>query len=423
MNNENKTEIFPLSEISIKVWNERNDNKILCLQGAVRSSKSFTANLVFLEKLKNKRGNVLISGFSADSAKKNIIPELETLLNTEFRNHNSAKGEYLTIPIKEYKHIKIYVKGAGKNGDEKKIQGITLLAWYADELATYSKLFFDMTLTRLSLKNSFSIWTLNPESPSHWLKKWLDKEDHPDKFIKTYKYTLDDNLSLDENYKNQLKTSFSGHFYDRMVLGKWAVGEGLIFNVDKINFLTEEELNNKFLHISKFLYEDYVSIDFGTTNYTAFLHIRKLIPQDIYLDPDKNNETYAEYYVLEEYYKNKRSPSQYVADLKEFIKDKDIKSIIIDPASAHFRQEVLVAGIKNLLKAKNDVKKGILLTQRFIENGNVFISLKCKELKDELHGYSWDEKKIDTPIKVNDHACDTLRYGIFTTSSFSYQSL
>jgi len=425
----NTQELYPLSEISQQVWEEQDKYKIQCLQGAVRSSKSFTANIIFLNKLKNKKGNVLISGFSADSAKKNILPELEELLNVEFEGHNSTKGEYFSIPLKEFRHIKLYVKGAGKNGDEKKIQGITLLGWLADEVATYSKPFFDMTLTRLSMSNSFAIWTLNPESPSHWLKKWLDKQEEikDNKYIKNYYYKLDDNLSLTEEYKNELKTSFSGHFYDRMVLGKWAVGEGLIFNIDKVKFVKQQDIQKKFSNIPKFLYEDYVAIDFGTTNYTSFLHIRKHIPKEIYIDEEKDNERYAEYYIIKEFYKNKLSPSQYVKELEEFIKDINVIQIIIDPASAHFKQEVkqseYIMKKTELRSAKNDVKKGILLTQRFIENGLLTISEECKNLKDELGGYSWDEKKIDTPIKENDHAVDAMRYGIFTTSSFTYESL
>jgi hypothetical protein len=37
---------------------------------------------------------------------------------------------------------------------------------------------------------------------------------------------------------------------------------------------------------------------------------------------------------------------------------------------------------------------------------------KPTELIDELLGYRFDDKKDGYPIKVNDHACDALRYGV-----------
>ena len=49
------------------------------------------------------------------------------------------------------------------------------------------------------------------------------------------------------------------------------------------------------------------------------------------------------------------------------------------------------------------------------------IHRSCKYLIEEMQGYSWDEKAAakgeDVPIKVNDHGCDTLRYGIMTPRS------
>ena len=45
----------------------------------------------------------------------------------------------------------------------------------------------------------------------------------------------------------------------------------------------------------------------------------------------------------------------------------------------------------------------------------------CTSLIEAIPGYSWDDKKalqgLDEPIKVDDHECDALRYGIYTVEA------
>ena len=52
----------------------------------------------------------------------------------------------------------------------------------------------------------------------------------------------------------------------------------------------------------------------------------------------------------------------------------------------------------------------------------------CKALADELAGYVWDERsEVDRPVKVANHACDALRYGVETLRMYNrerpYRSL
>ena len=64
--------------------------------------------------------------------------------------------------------------------------------------------------------------------------------------------------------------------------------------------------------------------------------------------------------------------------------------------------------------ANNDVLDGIRTVATLFSQGKLYISKECTNLIQELHTYSWDSKKqqlgIDSPCKVNDHACDALRY-------------
>jgi phage terminase large subunit len=70
------------------------------------------------------------------------------------------------------------------------------------------------------------------------------------------------------------------------------------------------------------------------------------------------------------------------------------------------------------VKAKNDVLDGIRATQVAMNKGSIYFSSKCKNLFTEFASYIWDEKATergeDKPVKQFDHACDALRYFVYT---------
>ena len=71
-----------------------------------------------------------------------------------------------------------------------------------------------------------------------------------------------------------------------------------------------------------------------------------------------------------------------------------------------------------VIKAKNDVLDGIRATQSAMNEGKIFFTNKCKNLFTEFSSYIWDEKAADRgedkPVKQYDHACDALRYFVYT---------
>src|SRR5690606_34479974 len=114
--------------------------------------------------------------------------------------------------------------------------------------------------SRLSVPGAQLFATCNPEGPSHWLKK--DYLDHPDVHdIISWQFNLDDNPTLDEAYKKALKASYKGLWYNRYILGEWALASGAIYDT--------YDHNNEFEH--PFPTPNYyiVGIDYGTTNATA----------------------------------------------------------------------------------------------------------------------------------------------------------
>ena len=71
------------------------------------------------------------------------------------------------------------------------------------------------------------------------------------------------------------------------------------------------------------------------------------------------------------------------------------------------------------MPANNDVLQGIDKVNQYFRNNQIKISKKCVSLIRELGEYKWKELKpgsvrneYEEPQKVNDHACDSLRYMI-----------
>ncbi len=64
--------------------------------------------------------------------------------------------------------------------------------------------------------------------------------------------------------------------------------------------------------------------------------------------------------------------------------------------------------------SKKDVKAGIDMVKRFF----LHITEDSEGLLKELATYKWKEKAgevLDEPVKINDHACDALRYAVFSS--------
>jgi PBSX family phage terminase large subunit len=210
--------------------------KINLFHGAVRSSKSYTADYIAIRKEISKLPpcNVLVSGFSSDSAKQNIVAEWEKKLKAEFKEHKNAKGNYFTIPIKGLHDKRFYIRGGGKNGDEKGIKGVTLGYWYADEITECTEEFIKMAISRLSLPFSKAIWTTNPSNPTNYIKtNYLDKEKLGvlKGIFQSFQFEMFDNPMLPAEYIKEAYTTYHGVFFQRNVLGKWVAAEGHIYTM------------------------------------------------------------------------------------------------------------------------------------------------------------------------------------------------
>lgn len=288
----------------------------------------------------------------------------------------------------------IQFEGANDAQAEAKIRGLTLQGAYVDEITLVPEDYFTMLLSRLSEKDAKLFGSTNPDSPSHWLKKkYIDRADELSIYYDTY--VIDDNTFLDPEYIKSIKNEYVGVFYDRFILGKWVIAEGLVYEFGEENITDEIPVTGEY----------YVSCDYGTMNpFSCGLWC---------VNGDKAVR-------IKEYYYNgretnaQRTDEEYVDDVERLIEGYNVRKIIVDPSAASF-----IAALKkrnhNVLRANNDVMDGIRTVARFLKKGNIKIHRSCKDAINEFGLYSWNDKSVeDAVIKENDHAMDDIRYFCYT---------
>lgn len=192
--------------------------------GATRSGKTYLDILYTIpsriRERTGKDGLNVILGVTNSTIERNILQPLRELYGDKLvgtiNSHNVAKlfGE------------DVYCLGAEKVSQVSKIRGASIKYCYCDELAEYNQEVFELLKSRLDKEYSVLDGTLNPESPTHWLKQFLDSD--ADIYCQTY--TIFDNPFLPKKFVENLCKEYEGTvYYNRYILGQWCNAEGLIY--------------------------------------------------------------------------------------------------------------------------------------------------------------------------------------------------
>ncbi len=250
-----KNEVYTEKQLSLlKLWKTNQLKRLNILVGSVRSGKTWISLVLwaFFVATSPKDGKYLMVAKTLTSLKRNCLDLLEMLIGSAYFTFSLSKKEG------ELFGRKVYLEGVNDARSESKIRGMTLNGAYCDELTLFTEDFFNMLLSRLSCKGAKLIGTTNPDSPTHWLKKnYLDKGDKLD--MLKMDFLIDDNTFLDPEYVENLKKEYTGVFYERFILGKWVMAEGLIYplfaeHADRYFIKRNEIPSLKYIHIG---------VDFG----------------------------------------------------------------------------------------------------------------------------------------------------------------
>lgn len=362
-------------------------------QGATRSGKTYMDYFVIPKRIRRVAGAdglTVLLGNTKGTLQRNIIEPLQTIWGTGLVS--DIKSDNTAVLFGE----KCFCLGADKVNQVDRIRGSSIKYCYGDEVVTWHKDVFDMLKSRLDKSYSKFDGTCNPDSPFHWFKKFLDS----DADIYSQQYCIDDNPFLDPAVVANLKSEYEGTvYYDRFILGRWTIAEGLVY-----------PMFNKEFHITKTVprpYQRYyISADYGTQN-----------PMSMGLWGLADGRWYRmrEYYYSGRQTGKQKTDEEYYDALVQLAGSLHIASVIIDPSAASF-----IACIKkhrkfSVKKADNEVFSGIQNVATTLKKGKILINDCCKDAIKEFQVYSWDPKaKEDKPIKENDHAMDDIRYFVNT---------
>lgn len=386
-----------LSKKQIAAFNQTN-SRINILQGAVRSGKSFISLIRWLEFIRSgPPGPLVICGRTDKTIRRNIIMPLQDLVGKALK-FSIGKGEA------ELYGRTMFVVGANDDRAEAKIRGSEFAGALIDEATLMPENFFKMLLSRLSIKGAKLFATTNPDSPFHWLKKeFIDRKDEID--LSLFSFQLDDNPSLDQDYKNSLKKEYKGLWYKRFIDGEWVQAEGAVYD------FFEEDIHT-ITHPPGPADYYILGCDYGTTNPCAFALI------------GYNPANYPNIWLEKEYYYDskitqvQKSDYEYAQDFIDFIDGYYVKNIYLDPSAASFRRELKRNGVSSIIDANNDVIPGIRFVANMLSSGQFKVCKSCTNTIREIETYVWDEKAAlrgeDKPVKKNDHILDGVRYALMT---------
>lgn len=377
--------------------------KILICSGGKRAGKTYILTLLFIRHVAEFHGkgvDFIIGGATLSSIRRNILGDMEKLLNREIKlNKNNA--------------FKLFGNNVycfeGCNSDSyKKPRGFTSFGFFGNEATTLHDTFIKECISRCSGTGSRILLDTNPENPIHTVKvDYIDKSgqklDNGRLNIKAFSFTLFDNNKLDSEYiESIVKSTPSGMFSDRDIYGKWVSAEGVVytdFNQEKhvkpVKLIDGKlYVDGELCHVNRYI----GGVDWGFEHH-GVLSVVALLSD-------------GRYVLVEEVAKQHKHIDYWVSEGKRIIEKYGQMVFYGDYARpeylAKFNSEELTC-----LKANKSVIAGISEVAKLFKTDKIVISKECKRIQEEIYNYVWKTGK-DEPVKVMDDSLDTLRYIIFT---------
>jgi phage terminase large subunit len=400
-------------------------HKYNILYGGTGSSKSFSLITLFVEIcIKYSTFDILVVRKYATTLKDTVEMPVTDMISKRFLNKLSGNG---LVEGRDYtynrtlKHIKFasgsIIRFKGYDNPEK-LKGIDKVnVLWMEEATDFTQSDLEDIQDRLRAtppnnhpwgKELKIFLSFNPIFKTHWIRTYffeesIDMSDEVHKDIVVdpittfaLKTTWRDNQYYNGQYKDEklrekMKTK-NPRKYGVQCNGNWGVLGELIYE----NY-TVIECNKDLSFYDDISY----GLDFGFEHNTAF-HQIGIKDGDIY--------------VIRELYKPKLTANDISNKLKKMYPDNygNLK-IYADNARPESIEEMNRQGLKRVIsctKGPNSVLEGI----EWLQDRHIYIDESCIGAKNEIESYQWDKDKrtgerLPKPIKVNDDAMDSIRYG------------
>jgi len=352
------------------------DKRITVMQGGSRSGKTYNILIWFVVKLLQERDKTLtIVRQSLPSIKGTVLRDFVDILSNmgiySEDNHNKTDQIYtLNGNIIEFVSADQPQKIRGRARDY-------LFCNEANELS------YEAWMQLIMRTAGKTVIDYNPSDLSSWIYDHVIPRDDADFHITTFR----DNPFLPKELVAELERlkDADPNFWQIYGLGERGLSQDLIYT----HFKTTEQMPSG----GEVVY----GIDFGYNNPSAVV---KVVFHDGII--------YAE----EVLYESRLTTNDLIDRLKQIgLGGND--EFFCDAAEPKTIEELVRNGF-NAKSANKDVTEGI----RTIKGNPLVIQQESINLLKELRGYRWktdrNGMKLDEPTKFADHACDAMRYAVFS---------
>lgn len=238
--------------------------------------------------------------------------------------------------------------------------------------------------------------------------------------MKMFKASTRENPFLHPDFIQSLIDSYSGDFAAQEIEAEFVRFEGQIY--DEFDYSVHVRSTEDEKARGRRFIETWMAADEGYINPQCFLLF--------HLDDDDG------VHVSREFYERKvrtpvaaRVPKIWAKDIPEG--EPSLEVVYVDPSAAALSAEItedevdddgsMLFGIPSR-SAKNPVLRGIQTIKSFLVTETKYgrrltFDPSCVNLISEIEQYAWKDWKAgkrEEPIKMNDHAMDTLRYGVYS---------
>lgn len=351
--------------------------KIICNQGGTRSGKTYSiTQLLILLALTTPKLRISIVSKTFPHLKRGVVRDFTTIMQSMevFEEDRMNRSE----------HIYKFANGAfieffsADSSDKLRGPGRDVLFVNEANLLTYDE--FLQLLLRTTKK---IIIDYNPVDEYCWIYDYVLTR--PDvRFIQSCYLDNYDFLPATQVEEIERLKDIDPHQWQIFGLGNIAKATNLIypnFQVSNFNITTEP------------IY----GLDFGYNNPTALVQLQR-----------ETDTLYCKLLL----YETNLTNADLINKLNEIITNKT-SFVYADAAEPARIEEIKRSGF-NVWPADKNVKQGIDFVKRF----KITISPDSVELIKEIKSYKWktdkDDKILDDPIKLNDHALDAMRYAAYT---------
>lgn len=376
------------------------DDSVVVVVGPVQSGKTFSAVMSFhLWAARSFRNQDFIFGAKSQKQLSGSIVKYSQQYSEIAAGDWRRSSDYYTMRSNLGGVNRFYPLLGGTKGTEERARSFSAQGALLDEATLLDSDFVNTVEDRLSRRGAKMVLVCNPAGPLHPIKtNYVDDED-----VTHIGFSLADNPSLDEGYIARLNKRYSGAQFQRMVLGEWAQTEGLVYPH------IGESVSEPPRDATPMVWT--MGIDFAHSSSTHVVAVARLSNGQTWV-MDEWEHTGSEKGVL--------SVPEQAQRIIRWAGDRNFRWAAVDPSAPEFKAELRRRAPFKVVNADTDLADGIQYVRNQTENGQLWISRRCRKLISQMHNYSWDERAgllgLDKPIKQNDHGPDALRYAVWTSA-------